>query len=239
MHIILPEVRRVLTPTGSAVFVLQTNGERLGKMRPWLWDFLSWAAREWNVVQDAYWWNPTAIPQAHAAHGLLRPSVKTCVWLGPPDCYRNQDAVLWTESQATTAHRAAVRAGRDTAKRTQHRSGFGCNPQVAYDRAEVRGGATPFNLLPISNTDSLRGASAFGHGAGTPLALCAWWVRYLTPPGGLVLDPFAGVGSTAVAARQEGCRAVLIERHEPYCRATVERLRRVQPALGPFEEAAG
>ena len=41
--------------------------------------------------------------------GLMRQSVKMCVWLGQADCYRNQDRVLWTPSEATSArHRADI-----------------------------------------------------------------------------------------------------------------------------------
>ena len=36
MHAVVGEVRRVLKPTGSAMFVLQPNSEKVGKMRPWL-----------------------------------------------------------------------------------------------------------------------------------------------------------------------------------------------------------
>lgn len=38
-----------------------------------------------------------------------------------------------------------------------------------------------------------------------------WLVRLVTPPGGLVLDPFMGSGSTGIAALAEGFRFVGIE----------------------------
>jgi hypothetical protein len=49
-----------------------------------------------------------------------------------------------------------------------------------------------------------------------PVDLMQYLVRLVTPKGGLVLDPFAGTGTTAEAAIREGCRAILIEREPEY-----------------------
>jgi site-specific DNA-methyltransferase (adenine-specific) len=42
-------------------------------------------------------------------------------------------------------------------------------------------------------------------------------IRFGCPPGGVVLDPFSGSGSTAIAARAVGCQAILIEADEQHC----------------------
>jgi DNA modification methylase len=49
-----------------------------------------------------------------------------------------------------------------------------------------------------------------------PIELMRWLVRLLTPPGGLMLDPFAGSGSTGAAAVLEGARFLGIEREAAY-----------------------
>ncbi len=54
------------------------------------------------------------------------------------------------------------------------------------------------------------------HPTVKPVALMRWLVRLVTPPGGLVLDPFAGTGTTGMAAADEGMRALLIERETAY-----------------------
>lgn len=64
------------------------------------------------------------------------------------------------------------------------------------------------------------------HPTVKPLALMQWLVRLVTPPGGLILDPFAGTGTTLGAALLEGMRAVGVERHEPYAELARGRLRR-------------
>ena len=54
------------------------------------------------------------------------------------------------------------------------------------------------------------------HPTVKPVDLMAWLVRLVTPPGGTVLDPFAGSGSTLVAAKREGFGFIGIEREEDY-----------------------
>lgn len=59
-----------------------------------------------------------------------------------------------------------------------------------------------------------------------PLELMRWLVRLVTPPGGLVIDPFAGSGTTGEAAYREGFSSILIERDPEYVRDIERRLSR-------------
>jgi len=54
------------------------------------------------------------------------------------------------------------------------------------------------------------------HPTVKPIKLMEWLVTMVTPPGGVVLDMFAGTGTTGQAAINCNCRAVLIEREEEY-----------------------
>lgn len=54
------------------------------------------------------------------------------------------------------------------------------------------------------------------HPTVKPIALMAWLCRLVTPPGGLVLDPFLGSGSTAIAADREGLSCIGIELDPDY-----------------------
>jgi DNA modification methylase len=219
MKAVVAECRRVLKPKGSAVFIFQPNYDKIGKMRLWLWEFLLWAAKDWNLVQDVYWWSIDAMPLAgtNRKYGLLRQSVKMCIWLGSPDCYRNQDAVLWTPSQATSAkHRS------DIALRTGPSGRTFRNSTIAKS-ADERGGTTPFNLLPISTGGQPGGAEH--HPAATPYDVAAWWCRYLLPPGGVLLDPFCGSGTMLVAGLDHGASRVFgIEKEKQYLAIAKRRI---------------
>lgn len=67
------------------------------------------------------------------------------------------------------------------------------------------------------------------HPTVKPLALMRWLVRLVTPPGGLVIDPFAGSGTTGEAAVREGARAILIERETAYAELIKARLSKPIP----------
>lgn len=232
MRRLIPECRRVLKPTGSAVFILQPNSERVGRMRPWLWEFMAWTCREWNQVQDAWWWNISALPTGGAtSSGLLRGSLKPCVWLGPDDCYRHQDEVL-DRSAKKWMTRKWDQSRPD--ERVDFPSGGSVNRAAVLATAQRRGGTTPFNVIPMGNGSRHDMAGMHGHGAGTPLNLCDWWVRYISPPGSVVLDPFIGSGTVGLAALKRGRSIIGIERDPAYF-ATAQR--RIAEAVAATDAA--
>lgn len=238
MNPVVEECRRILKPTGSAMFVLQPNSERVGRMRTWLWRFMADWGERWGIVQDVWQWNYARQPTKHCDRrvGLMRPSLKACVWFGPADCCRDQSAVLLEPSEKTLAGRRTA-SDRPDPQPSSIGAGGAMRRRRCYAASEERGGTTPFNVLPISNANSRTSAGSHGHGAGTPLALCRWWVRYICPPGGTVLDPFLGSGTVALAALKEGRKCVGIERHPPYVAIARNRVDEALGKAGLFAEA--
>ena len=62
------------------------------------------------------------------------------------------------------------------------------------------------------------------HPTGKPEPLLIEWIEQFTDPGELILDPFMGSGTTLVAAKRLGRRAIGIEREEKYCEIAAKRL---------------
>lgn len=70
------------------------------------------------------------------------------------------------------------------------------------------------------------------HPTVKPTELMRWLCRLVTPRGGLVLDPFAGSGSTGRGAIAEGMRFTGIELDPEYAAIAEARIRAMQPGLG-------
>jgi DNA modification methylase len=80
----------------------------------------------------------------------------------------------------------------------------------------------PRSVLKYSN--SRAGKSL--HPTQKPLELVMWLIRSYSKRGWLVLDPFVGSGTTLVAAKHLGRKAIGIEREEKYCEVAAQRLLR-------------
>ena len=77
------------------------------------------------------------------------------------------------------------------------------------------------------NTRSYKGA----HFATFPPELITPCILVGCPPGGVVLDPFMGSGTTLATAKQHGRSVIGIELNEDYCLMAEERIAAVQPRL--------
>jgi len=104
-------------------------------------------------------------------------------------------------------------------------SGFGKNVSNWVGRANVY----PDNVVHLATECSNR-----KHSAAFPVDLPTWFIKLFTIEGDVVLDPFIGSGTTAVAAKQLGRNYVGIDVNKEYCHISEERVVQIQPRL--FEE---
>lgn len=86
------------------------------------------------------------------------------------------------------------------------------------------GGASRFFYCAKAPKSERPKVDGTAHPTVKPLALMRYLVRMVTPPGGVVLDPFAGSGTTLQAAREEGFSSIGIEASEEYLPLITHRL---------------
>lgn len=136
----------------------------------------------------------------------------------------------------------------DTGKqrKTTRVDGFtGSTGKRYLDKANLGPGPTNVVVDDVVARDQLRNAPAFyyvnkatissdvTHPTVKPIDLMRWLIRLVrVPTKNLILDPFAGSGTTGVAARLEDVPCVLIEREEKYVQVINQRLSGVGSRLG-------
>lgn len=102
-------------------------------------------------------------------------------------------------------------------------NGVPCGPQHGDE-----GGASRFFYCAKPSKKERPKVNGVAHPTVKPLKLMRYLVKLVTPPGGVVLDPFAGSGTTLEAAVDEGFDAIGIELTEEYLPLIVDRLEEIE-----------
>ena len=163
-------------------------------------------------------------------------------WQPKPGVFESHDNGRWPpnvlgpEAATELDRQSGVLAGCGGPKQTDSgdASMFGIGqPGRTYERQG--GGASRF--FPVfryqakaSSRERPRLPDGTAHPTVKPVALMRWLVRLVTPPDGLVLDPFAGSGSTGEACELEGFRCVLIEKDPSSAELIRQRMSRPMQA---------
>jgi len=105
-------------------------------------------------------------------------------------------------------------------------------PHTTYGYADEGGVSRFFYVAKASRSErTMNGKIVNNHPTVKPIKLMRYLCRLITPPGGTVLDPFAGSGTTLLAAVQEGFSCIGIEREPEYCEIIRRRMSTVTVPL--------
>jgi hypothetical protein len=115
----------------------------------------------------------------------------------------------------------------------------GLAPRAGHDAVDREVGSDGLNSPRAGAGRTTKAVRNF-HPTVKPVALARWLVRLLVPPGGTVLDPFLGSGTTGIAAVREGFGFVGIEKdtEEGYVDIAVSRIRKAEADLDARASAA-
>ena len=134
----------------------------------------------------------------------------------PPDGLKCQRVGVWVKTNPTP-------------QLTGDRPGQGWEAISYLHRADRR---SVWNGRGVAGNYVSAIAAPTGHPTAKPLAMIQDMVRKFTNPGDLILDPFAGSGTTLRAALNEGRRAIGVEQDERYCELIANRLGQMVLDLG-------
>lgn len=178
-----------------------------------------------HLAEDFYWFNPSKLPSpiewVNKRKLRAKDAVNTVWWFGKTRWPKANVTKVLAEYSDRMKKLLEDPEGFYTPKKRP--SGHDIGKTFGRDN----GGAIPSNLLQISNSESngsyLRGCKTFGaktHPARFPAKLPEFFIRFLTDPGDLVLDIFAGSNTTGSVAECEGRKWIAFEERLDYLAAS-------------------
>lgn len=152
------------------------------------------------------------------------------------------NVVLDDAAAAELDRQSGVSASRVGKPRASIQSGDGWGMTATGSEYDDRGGASrffsTFRYTAKAATAERPTADGIAHPTVKPLDLMRWLVRLVTPPGGTVLEPFAGSGTTVEACIHEHKRCIAIEREPSYLPLIRARLSKPMQVGFDFEAGA-
>ncbi|MBC8460347.1 MAG: site-specific DNA-methyltransferase [Deltaproteobacteria bacterium] len=234
------EIARVLTPRGS--FVLEIGGSYVrGVPIKSLYNFellvkLCAIDGIFKLAQDFYWFNPAKLPAPAQWVNVKRVRVKDAVqpiwWLSKSNHpYANNRRVLkqYTASMERLLKRGYNKgprpSGHDISSKWKRRNRGAIPPNLINN---------PFNMITASNTkssdlyiDGCKERNLKIHPARFAEAIPKFFIEFLTKPGQMVLDPFAGSNVVGKVAEDLKRKWISIEKDQEYVAGSAFRFGRI------------
>jgi DNA modification methylase len=195
-----------------------------------------------HLAQEFYWYNPGKLPAPAEWVNVRKIRVKdavNCVWWLSKTPWPKADNQRVLNEYSPDMKRLLEKGYKPKVRPSGH---------IITKKFRDRGGSIPSNIFICGNNDAnghyLERCKAEGikpHPARFPYQLPSFFVRFLTDPGDLVMDPFAGSNTTGQVCEQEGRKWIAIERDPEYLAASQFRFEPDAPAVvagGPIEVSA-
>ena len=227
------EFWRVLADDGS--FVLNVKDRVVNGVRNrFVWHTIeALTERGWLCVDDYVWVKPNAMP-GHWPN-RLRDEWEYCFHMTKkPKFAMYQDTIKQPIGEWAEKRLSKLTGKSNGRHNSENESGFGRDLRKWVGKKDVLPGNTV--IVPLVGKN-------MGHPAVFPVGIPEFFIKLFTKPGDTVLDPFAGSGSTGIAAENMDRNVVLIDNKEEYFKAMKNRLKIAKPnrersfnVLGKIEE---
>lgn len=204
---------RVLDDQGS--FILNIKDKVINGVRDrYVWKtIMALNEKGWCCIDDYLWVKPNAMP-GHWPN-RLRDEWEYCFHLTKKKSFKMyQGAVKKPIGQWATVRLANLTGKSNTRHNSENNSGFGRDLRKWKNKELVLPGNTVSVPLVGKN---------MGHPAVFPIGLPYFFIKLFTKEGDNVLDPFAGSGTTGIAAIELKRNAVLIDNKEEYINVMKKR----------------
>jgi len=201
------QMLRVLKPTGSFVLNIKEKAEN-GERHTYVLELiLALRKQGWLWTEEYIWHKKNCYPGKWP--NRFRDAWERCLHFTKQRQFKmNQEAVMVPMGDWAATRLKSLGENDVVRYDSQVGSGFGKNIANWIGRDK----AYPSNVLHFATECGNK-----NHSAAFPPALPEWFIKLLTNEGDMVLDPFAGSGTTLVAAKELGRNSVGIDLLPEYC----------------------
>lgn len=209
---------RVLSDEGSFVLNVKDRVVR-GVRHRFVWHSIeALSGKGWLCIDDYIWVKPNAMPGYWP--NRLRDEWEYCFHMTKQTKFAMYQGAVRQRIGDWADKRLSKLTGKSNGRHnSENNSGFGRDLRKWVGKEFVLPGNTV--KVPLVGKN-------MGHPAAFPVGLPEFFIKLLTKPGDKVLDPFAGSGSTGLAAEQLDRNVVLIDNNEDYYQVMERRLKRTR-----------
>ena len=197
------QMQRVLKPSGSLVLNIHEHCED-GERHPYVMELVLAIRRAgWKLIEQYIWHKTNPMPRK--PYPRLKNQWEPCFH------FRKEIGGAWyPDAVKTPLKEVSAKKYQNATGKYVSATGSGFNGD--WDKLKEADAAYPGNVISTPNA-----VTNVGHPAAFPPALPEFFIKLTTMPGDVVLDPFAGSGTTIFTAYECGRRAIGIEKQALYC----------------------
>ncbi|GHS99212.1 methyltransferase [Synergistales bacterium] len=223
------QIYRVLKDDGS--FVLNISDKVVdGFQHLYVFELVVYLCKNigFNLVRDYIWYNPATPPNVYSRGGFGRTkkSHEYCFWFSKSAEWTfNLDSIRKPYGRDMQKYLQGKGKGDRTQNVRPSTHNFNCE-KIWTDN----GGSDPGSVIEIGNTNSndtfskLCKERGIAHPARFPEKLAEFFILSGTKEGAIVLDPFAGSGTTAISATRNQRKWIGIDSNPDYCDLATARM---------------
>lgn len=208
------ELKRVLKPTGSFILNIKERTES-GQRGTYVIELiLEMKKQGWLWTEEYIWHKKNSFPGKWP--NRFRDAWERCLhFTKQKKFHMYQDAVMVPMGEWADRRLKKLSAKDMIRDESRVLSGFGKNVSNWVNRDM----AYPTNVLHLATV-----CSNVNHSAAFPIGLPSWFIKLLTKPGDVVLDPFMGIGTTAIACKELKRHYIGTEKKPEYYKIAIKTL---------------
>ena len=228
------EMHRLLKDSGSLVIHIGGSWNKgIPTKSLYHYELILELCKEFYLAQELFWFNPAKLPSPAEWVTVRRIRVKDAmdyVWWLSKSPFPKADNRNVLQKYSESMEQLLKKGYKPSRRPSGH--------EISSNFQRDNNGAIPPNVFTVANTDSnghylraCRNAGIKPHPARYPIELPDFFLKFLTDPQDIILDPFSGSNVTGESAERLGRKWLAFEISEEYLEGSKYRFEKIQKEL--------